>query len=96
MRNIARNRVAEIPVSREYIDDNLNTWEYKAYVLISYDGEIQDTRISFLEGFDASDKPINTLDFLTQTIIDGIKDQAGRRALERIESVDFEQESERE
>lgn len=84
-----RNRVAEYPVSMEYIDSNLNKWEYKAYVQVSHDGEVQGCRLECLEGFDTGDNPISTKDNLTQSIIDGIKEQAGRRAIEKMDEEDF-------
>lgn len=96
MRVLNRNRVTEIPVSKEYIDSEYITWEYRAYVQVNSSYEVLGSRIEYLEGFDFEGNPIKTQDHLTKNTLEGIKAHAERLALERAESVDFESEAERE
>lgn len=91
-----RNKVAEISVNKEYIDSEYILWEYRAKVQINSSYEVMESTIEFLEGFDLNGEIVNKEDNLTPSIVDEIKVQAERIALENIESVDFEREDERE
>lgn len=92
MRILHRNRVAEVSVSYEFVDHNEITWEYKAAVQISTTHEILGVTLDFLEAFGADGNPVKKEDHLSLMIVENIKDQAARRAIEKIQSIDFEAE----
>ena len=91
---IQTNKICEINIIGEYIDINGFVYEYSAYVVVNNSYEVESTRFSIIECFDETGEPIE-ID-IDPIVIQQLECMAGAKALEKVQSVDFERESEKE
>lgn len=92
MKSLYKNRVAEKTQAVEYMDENGILWEASAKVLFNSQSEILGVRLEWLEGYNTADNVVLTLDHLIKGTLDNIEIHIGNKALEKLESVDFESE----
>lgn len=89
-----KNKLAEIKVPIHYVDVNHTVYEGIAFVIINSSYEIQSVRFEDMKSWDKFDDPIPP-DF-SRLIKEQLETIAGAKALEKIQSVDFEVEDEKE
>lgn len=89
-----KNTITEIRVFVEFKDSDGLYYEALAYVTINSSYEIEDIRFSIIECFDETGE--STEVSLSKLIKERLEILSGNKALEKVQSINFEIENERE
>lgn len=73
-------------IKGDYLDHDNVIWTYECCVSVSSCGEINAVNINFIEGYDPDENPV----LPTEDVVDHVSELAAERALENLESGDFD------